>query len=180
MEDTQETTADGIAKPPKKVDTRFDLCQYPEQVLRIGRDFQNKDGFRGAHFDTVKLLCDTIEYQQEQLEARTKVGDSAKLRDALSKFCAYSAVVLNTGMFNRVHLEALLNMAKAALAASARECDVGTPAEQTARFAEFCESHRHSDMPKCAGCPLEDIPDGTGCSQAWGQMPHVEKEGGAK
>ena len=55
---------------------------------------------------------------------RRECADMAKLREALSKFCAYSAEVLNTGTFNRVHLEALLNMAKAALAAPARNCDV--------------------------------------------------------
>ena len=46
---------------------RFDLCQSVETVLKIGREFQKKDGFRGAHFDTVKLLCDTIEDLNEQL-----------------------------------------------------------------------------------------------------------------
>ena len=58
----------------KTVDTRFDICQDIALVLKIGRDFQNKDGYRGAHYDTVKLLCDAIEYQQEQ---------AAKLREAL-------------------------------------------------------------------------------------------------
>lgn len=58
---------------------------------------------------------------------RRQCSNVAKLREALSKFCAYSAVVLNTGTFNRVHLEALLNMAKAALAAPARNCDVLAP-----------------------------------------------------
>ena len=67
---------------PKKVDTRFDICQCPEQVLKIGRDFQNKDGFRGAHYDTVKLLCDTIEYQQEQLKkAKEEATDEQDIRD---------------------------------------------------------------------------------------------------
>ena len=61
----------------------------------------------------------------DRIEAALKRerGDRAKLREALSKSCAYFAVVLNTGMFNRVHLEALLNMANAALAAPARNCD---------------------------------------------------------
>ena len=59
---------------PKTVDTRFDICQDIALVLKIGRDFQNKDGYRGAHYDTVKLLCDAIEYQREQ---------AAKLREAL-------------------------------------------------------------------------------------------------
>ena len=71
-----------------------------------------------------------------------------------------------------------IKKAEAALAEPVKNYEVGTPAEQTARFAEFCKSHIHSDLPKCAGCPLEGIPDGTGCAQAWAQMPY--EEGGAK
>ena len=68
-----------------------------------------------------------------------QVGNAAKLREALSKFCAYSAEVLNTGMFNRVHLEELLNMAKAAIAAPARNCDALTADERTHKFIEKWE-----------------------------------------
>jgi len=32
-----------------------------DHVLAIGRDLQNSDRWRGAQYDTVKLLCDTIE-----------------------------------------------------------------------------------------------------------------------
>ena len=49
------------------VDTKFELSRDVEFVLKIGRDYQNKDGFRGAHYDTVKLLCDTIEYLRDKL-----------------------------------------------------------------------------------------------------------------
>ena len=31
------------------------------EILRIGRDFQKSDRWRGATFDTAKLLCDEIE-----------------------------------------------------------------------------------------------------------------------
>ena len=41
------------------------LAEQPlpiDLVLKIGRDFQYSDrNFRGATFDTAKLLCDTIE-----------------------------------------------------------------------------------------------------------------------
>ena len=46
---------------------RFDFGHTVEDVLRIGRDFQNTDRMHGAHYDTVKLLCDTIEDLNEQL-----------------------------------------------------------------------------------------------------------------
>ena len=74
--------------------------------------------------------------------------------------------------------DALAQQCRDALAAPVRNCDVGTAKEQTEKFNQFCQSHRNSDLPKCAGCPLEDIPDGTGCAQAWAQMPY--EEGGAK
>ena len=33
-----------------------------DHILKVGRDFQNTDTWRGAHYDTAKLLCDTIEH----------------------------------------------------------------------------------------------------------------------
>ena len=52
---------------------RFDFGHSVEDVLRIGRDFQKTDRLHGAHWDTVKLLCDTIEDLNEQLsEAKSK------------------------------------------------------------------------------------------------------------
>lgn len=32
-----------------------------DHILAIGRDLQNSDRWHGAQYDTVKLLCDTIE-----------------------------------------------------------------------------------------------------------------------
>ena len=58
-----------------------------------------------------------------------------------------------------------------------RNCDIGTAAEQTKRFSDFCAAHRHTDLPRCAGCPLENTPSDTGCSFAWAQMPYTAKEG---
>lgn len=61
-----------------------------------------------------------------------------------------------------------------------RNCDVGTTEEQTKRFSDFCAAHRHTDLPRCAGCPLENTPPDTGCSFAWAQLPYEAEEGGAK
>jgi hypothetical protein len=48
-------------------EARFGLCRNVEHVLDIGRDFQDQDRLHGAHYDTVKPLCDTIEYLRDQL-----------------------------------------------------------------------------------------------------------------
>lgn len=100
------------------VDTKFELCHYPEQVLKIGRDFQNKDGFRGAHYDTVKLLCDTIEYQQEQLKAKTEVGNAAKLRE-VAEFVAH----IDDNGYTSHDVQCAIDKARAAIAAPARNCE---------------------------------------------------------
>lgn len=50
---------------PKHDEQKSDEPRFPvERVLEIGRDFQNEDKWHGAHWDTVKLLCDTIERLQ--------------------------------------------------------------------------------------------------------------------
>lgn len=61
-----------------------------------------------------------------------------------------------------------------------RNCDIGTAEEQTKRFSDFCVAHRHTDLPRCAGCPLENTPSDTGCSFAWAQMPYAAQEGAGK
>lgn len=169
-----------MAKLPKTVDTRFDICQNIEQVLEIGRDYQNKDGYRGAHYDTVKLLCDAIEYQQEQLKTKTEVGNAAKLREAVK-------AVVDVGYPHNFQKEAphirgycyditkAIEKCFAALAAPPRNCDAGTPDEQSARFDAHCRKHMG-----CLTCPLREA-DGSvpkHCEFRWAQMPY--EEGGAK
>ena len=41
-----------------------------EQVLKIGREFQDQDRWRGAHYDTARLLCDTIERLNQKLKEK--------------------------------------------------------------------------------------------------------------
>lgn len=120
-----------VAELPKTVDTRFDICKDIALVLKIGRDFQNKDGFRGAHYDTVKLLCDAIEYQQEQLKAKTEVCDAAKLRKVLTEILEYIDSFhkyITPGKGKKLTAlfavaDTVRNKARAALAAPPRNCD---------------------------------------------------------
>ena len=66
----------------------------------------------------------------------------------------------------------------AALAAPARNCDVGTLDEQRARLKAFCDSHGHGfDGQKnysCENCPFIDDKE---CELAWANQP-ISKEGG--
>lgn len=62
---------------------------------------------------------------------------------------------------------------KEALAEPIRNCDVGTPKEQSLRFDEFCYNHR-SQEKGCGDCPLLD--GGPCCELAWAHMPYEEGE----
>ena len=65
-----------------------------------------------------------------------------------------------------------------ALSAPARNCDVGTPEEQDARFGEFCVTRRTGS---CAGCPDPvggfTVANGIReCALVWAQMPYEANE----
>ncbi len=150
------------------VDTKFELCRDVEYVLKIGRDFQNKDGFRGAHYDTVKLLCDTIEHQQKQLKTKTEVGDTAKQREALSDACYAMFNFLKTQNGGYEEMANALDKAKAALAAPPRNCD---------RFGGDIDKLREACARERGLNPEEDFPD---VFPDWLLAPSTEKKGDAK
>ena len=72
-----------------------------------------------------------------------------------------------------------MRIAKAALSAPPRNCDVGTSDEQAKRMDAYCASQgeRIGVSWRCENCPLCPIDR---CELAWAQMPYVEKEGGNK
>lgn len=119
-----------------------------------------------------RIIADRLESAHKR-----ERGDCAKLREAA---LAIRADILKRRSENCWYAtdSDILEKIDAALAAPPRNCDALSAQEQTEKFNQFCRSHRNSDLPKCAGCPLEDISDGTGCAQAWGQMPY--EEGGAE
>ena len=43
-----------------------------DHILKIGRDWQKSDTWRGATHDTAKLLCDTIEMLRDKLDKEGK------------------------------------------------------------------------------------------------------------
>lgn len=55
------------------------------------------------------------------------------------------------------------------LAKPRRNCDVGTPKEQSVRYEEFCFDHRSRERC-CLDCPLLHEPS---CELAWAQMAYA-------
>lgn len=58
----------------KCVDPKSDEDIPVERVLEIGRELQNEDKWHGAQYETVKLLCDTIEKLQAKLQGRQGIS----------------------------------------------------------------------------------------------------------
>ena len=65
----------------------------------------------------------------------------------------------------------LIKTCKAALAAPARNCDVGTAEEQFERYEKFCDSHKCADGSTVCSprCPLYKT---LHCALHWAQMPY--------
>ena len=72
------------------------------------------------------------------------------------------------------------DLAKEALIAPPRQCDVGTSDEQAERFENFCHKHigcaEETGGRHCVGCPLEKASKNITqkCELYWAQMPYEE------
>lgn len=95
-----------------------------------------------------------------------------KLREAVTKILNLTNSLDENCAVDPVEIR---DIAKAALAETVKNCDVGTAEEQEDRFRRYCNSRGTF----CGDCPLYNNRRGE-CRFAWAQMPYIEKEGGAK
>lgn len=106
------------------------------------------------------------------------LGNVARLREALEKIERLNHYNLGCIRSDKARHEfdekisEIERIAKAALAAPPRNCDVGTAEEQGERISEFCEIFPGIS---CKGCPLEGE---ASCELTWAQMPYNGKGGG--
>lgn len=93
----------------------------------------------------------------------SETGNAAVLREVLVEVKKRIG-----GMWEWCEIE---DVVEAALAAPARNCDVGTVEEQTRRLRANCEKYK----PSCKGCKfLTDIQH-ENCWLKWAQMPYAER-----
>lgn len=103
-------------------------------------------------------------------------GNNKAMREALEFIKLASDDYEKYGTTKAGALDVIYEKACAALAAPARNCDIGTADEQTERVVSFCDKNGRIDgVPRCEVCPLLNARD---CSLVWAQMPY--KEGGKK
>jgi len=61
-------------------------------------------------------------------------------------------------------------MVREALGVKPRNCDIGTPEEQTARFKEWCGKR------DCSECPFKECEHVSDCQAGWEKIPVEEEE----
>ena len=148
-----------------------DLLNLADRIEAAARR-EREDGAEAAQ------ICGEIGEMIGREATREKsslVGNSAKMRDALSDACYAIFNFLKTQNGGYEEMAKALDKAKAALAEPPRNCDVGTDEEQLRRYEELCYSHTCGSRCSLTGCPLYEYD----CSPfAWGQMPY--EKGSAK
>lgn len=89
------------------------------------------------------------------------------MREALKEILR----IANMPSSEKNRIGAVAHKARVALAKPMRNCDVGTPEEQDARFSHFCH-HQHVN---CNTCEITEIHHKCAmpfCALAWSQMPY--------
>lgn len=109
-----------------------------------------------------------------------------KLRAALGTLLnlAYEVQDANSeyGPKTSVPTQFVIDVAKSALAAPVKNCEVGTSDEQAERFENFCLEHigcaEETGGRHCIGCPLEKASRHITqkCELYWAQLPYEEGE----
>ena len=150
--------------------------------------FEGADGWwigacRMGWPDENKALAEAnAEHIVEAVNAHERlVEENARLREALEKITKILSTD-NMPFGVRAHVE-MTNLAKAALSAPPRNCDVGTPLEQAERFKAFCLP-RVGKCCEASSCPAKHKINQIGiqyCQLVWAQLPYeapAAQEGG--
>ena len=182
------------------------MSDTPETLAAILAEMRREERPYGISPDRIRSYADRIEAAAErerdedrQLAAIAEsdeafarcarcdrperaICNAAAMREALMKAKLYfdhrgeGTNLDDAGMA----IDAIISI-DAALAAPARNCDVGTAEEQAERHERFCAAHYKADAvdAQCFGCPASDKKE-TACEFVWGQLPFAPEEGGAE
>ena len=119
-------------------------------------------------FREVAKMIPHEEVAVSKMETTTPTGNAAEMREALLE----ASIALSDATHHHLtenDAKECLAVVEAALSAPPRNCDVGTPKEQSARFDAHCRKHTG-----CLTCPLREKDGGVPkhCELAWSQMPY--------
>ena len=166
--ENQETIADIVAEVRARANAWPDpsLVQYDERLADRIEAAAKREREAGAEAAQVCGEIGEMIGREAIREKSSRVGNSAKMREALSDACYAMFNFLKTQNGGYEEMAKALDKAKAALAATPRNCDIGTALEQVSRHRIWC---------KCGGACAVSCKM---CFAKWSQMPY--EGGGAK
>ena len=178
MDETQETIADIVA-------AMREIAKEPECVAPTGLNHladriedaakREREEVEAAYRS---LLSDAVMAGKIGVDGRP-VGNAAAMREALEKIASYPVVDENCECPECVRQREIRTIARAALSAPPRNCDVGTVEEQEKRFDAYCAKQGSCQRCKdCVALEWRDTNDPWRRVLQWAQMPY--EEGGAK
>ena len=133
--------------------------------------------------DLAERLQEALEKSERRIaELERAPGNAAAMREALGEILDKIDAWRTDGSMEHCQYSHLFDICDAALAAPARNCDVGTAQEQAERFKTFCLPR----VLKCSEnskCPAKHPCNQIGiqyCQLKWAQMPFAPAEGGAE
>ena len=172
----QETIADIVAA--LRAVAYIQTAESPRDVLEFANRIEAAAKREREAGEEAAQICGEIGEMigmEATREKSSQVGNTAKMREALSDACYAMFNFLKTQNGGYGEMAKALDKAKAALAVPPRNCDVGTDEEQSRRYEELCDRHTCGSRCSASGCPMYEHD----CSPfAWGQMPY--EEGGVK
>ena len=172
----QETIADIVAA--LRAVAYIQTAESPRDVLEFADRIEaaaKREREAGAEAAQVCGEIGEMIGREATREKSSRVGNAAKMREALSDACYAMFNFLKTQNGGYEEMAKALDKAKAALAEPPRNCDVGTDEEQSRRYEDLCDRHTCGSRCSASGCPMYEYD----CSPfAWGQMPY--EEGGTK
>lgn len=159
----------------------FDSAECRERRQSIMLGFGIEDGCFTKLLDRLEAAHKReVETSRAISEKSSAVGNAAKMREALERLREWVLMDLNENAFiadssgNYMKLiKGTIEIVNAALSAPPRNCDIGTPEEQSVRMAKFCrEQYKKTDgVSICSGCQFHNM-EGLDCQFAWAQTPY--------
>ena len=169
----QETIADIVTEMRKRAEEVYvGQSGYPESwkdQMDYGEIYELADRIEAAH----------KREHEATIEKSSVVGNAAVMLDALDKilWCLEWMSDNTENKSIKDHLAKPIELAKSALSASPRNCDVGTADEQAKLFHSFCEKFQSCIQEMCSPlCPFINCCDVCHCMTKWLQMPYKEGE----
>ena len=181
-----ETIADIVTEMRKRAEEVYvGQSGYPESwknQMDYGEIYELADRIEAAHKrEHEEVAVSKMETTTPTREKSSAAGNTAAMREALDKIADmgeqidYQLGSSDETVFafrnERSLAHSISECARTALSAPPRNCDVGTPEEQSARFDAHCRKHMG-----CLTCPLREKDGGVPkhCEFAWSQMPYDE------